>query len=332
MVQSVSLDRRKFLTALAAGAALSSMPAFAAQKAPARSLAGVFPIAFSPDKATGGLDLEALAAQVTFLRKGGVHGVAWPQLASGYAALTEAERIAGAEAMVNASKGGNTAIVIGVQSKDGNLAEIERYSKHAVKIGADAVICIPPPNVTGKDLVAFYRKVGKMTSLPFFAQAVGDFSVDQLVEMSETIPTFKYVKDESGDPLTRVTEITKRTNGRLKSFSGNGVVTMMTEMERGFTGHCCFVSIADVYAQAYDLFHAGKRTEAFDMFGRILSGSSMFKQNGPNVLIARGVFKPGTKLRVMPPAPGAVENPDMGPTPDEIKRILDSYLKPYLRA
>jgi dihydrodipicolinate synthase/N-acetylneuraminate lyase len=93
-------------------------------------------------------------------------------------------------------------------------------------------------------------------------------SVDLLVEMFRTIPTFRQVKDEAGNPLTRVKEIHARTDGQLKVFSGFGVATMMTEMESGFSGHCPFVSLADVYAAAFDLFHKDQRREAFDMFGR----------------------------------------------------------------
>ena len=44
---------------------------------------------------------------------------------------------------------------------------------------------------------------------------------------------------------------------------------MINEMELGFSGHCPTVILADIYAQAFDLYHAGKKEEAFAMFGRI---------------------------------------------------------------
>jgi hypothetical protein len=168
--------------------------------------------------------------------------------------------------------------------------------------------------------------------LPLFAQTGGNFSVDLLVEMFHTIPTFRYVKDEAGDPLERVTEVRKRTNGQLNCFSGKGVATMITEMERGFLGHCPFVSLADLYASAYDSFHAGKVRDAFDQFGRIEAASSMFAQSDIDVMIARNVFRPGTTTRHAPPAPGADTRRGSMPSPDEIRRDLDTYLKPYLRA
>jgi hypothetical protein len=133
--------------------------------------------------------------------------------------------------------------------------------------------------------------------------------------------------------LKRVTEIRTRSNDQLKCFSGRGVATMITEMERGFVGHCPYVSLADLYASAYDSYHAGRVRDAFDEFGRIEAASSMFAQSDVNVLIARGVFRPGTTARTNPPPPGAAppRRSSAESSPDAIKQELDLYLKRYLR-
>lgn len=306
-----------------------ALPRLSGAQAAARRLAGVFPIGFTPVNAQNQLDYDGLAAQVEFCRRGGVHGLAWPQIASGWTTLTEEERVHGAETLVSAARGGATAIVIGVQSRTADFNETERYARQAEKLGADAIICIAPPGVTAaSQLLSFYQRLGKVTALPLFAQTGGDFSVDLVVEMFHAIPTFRYVKDEAGDPLERVTEIRRRTDNQLQCFSGKGVTTMITEMERGFIGHCPFVSLADLYASAYDSYHAGKVRDAFDQFGRIEAASSMFPQSDVDVLIARRVFRPGTTTRIAPPA---VERRKTM-SAQEISRHLDIYLKPYLRA
>jgi dihydrodipicolinate synthase/N-acetylneuraminate lyase len=333
MNRQPGFDRRQFLAAMSVVAAALTVPTHVRARVAAKRLAGVFPIGFTPVNAQNEIDYDGLAAQVHFCKRGGVHGFAWPQIASGWTTLSEAERMHGAEVLTSAARGGSTAIVIGVPSRTADFAETERYATHANKIGADAIICIPPPGVSAPaDLLSYYQRLGKVTSLPLFLQTGGDFSVDLVVEMFNAIPTFRYVKDEAGDPLERVSEIRKRTNDELKCFSGRGVATMITEMERGFVGHCPFVSLADVYSSAYDLYHAGKVREAFDQFGRIQAASSMFAQNDVNVLIARGVFKAGTTTRVAPPAPGADTQHHKQSTPDDIKRELDLYMKSDLRA
>ena len=82
---------------------------------------------------------------------------------------------------------------------------------------------------------------------------------------------------------------------------------MILEMERGFSGACPYVDLADVFASAFDLWHEGKKREAFDMFGRIQAFASITPVSSVDIMIARGVFKPGTKLRTAAPAAGAAE-------------------------
>jgi dihydrodipicolinate synthase/N-acetylneuraminate lyase len=325
-------NRRQFLRTAAAAAAASriGLSAVAGQQ---RRLAGLFPIAFSPFTPDNKLDPDGLAAEVKFCNRGGVHGLVWPQLASAWSTLSDAERMDGTEALLGASKERRTAIVIGVQGPD--LATVTKYSKLATRLGADAIISLPPNGVTDeKQLLDYYQKVGATTHLPMFAQAVGSMSVDLLIEMFRTIPNFRYIKDEAGEPLERIAEIRRRTNDQLKVFSGKGVQTMMTEMELGFSGHCPYTNLADIYAQAYDLFHEGKKREAFDMFGRVLAMGSMMPVNTIDIMIARGVFKEGTRTRSAQAAPGAAVKHQPGPAPthDQIREKLQTYLGPWLRA
>jgi 4-hydroxy-tetrahydrodipicolinate synthase len=300
----------------------------------AKPLRGLFPIAFTPFTPDNKMDLDGLAAQVKFCNRGGVHGLVWPQLASGWTTLSDTERMDGTAAILSAGKGGRTALVIGVQSPDPEA--VTRYARQAEKLNADAIVSLPPAGVTDeKALLAYYQGVGRLTGLPLFAQAVGTMSVDLLVEMFKTIPTLRYVKDEAGNPLERVTELRQRTGDQLKVFSGQGVATMITEMERGFTGHCPYTTLADVFAAAFDLWHEGHKREAFDMFGRIQAFGSITPLSSMDIMIARGVFKPGTQARPVPGAEGRGGGRARGGRQlsiEEIRQELDAYLKPYLKA
>lgn len=306
-----------------AGLALSNS---ALRAVTAKPLRGLFPIAFTPCTPDNKVDLEGLAAQVKFCNRGGVHGLVWPQIASGWTTLSDTERMDGTEAILSAGKGGRTALVIGVQSPDPEA--VTRYARQAEKLGADAIVSLPPAPVTDeKALLAYYQQVGRLTSLPLFAQSTGTMSVDLLVEMFKTIPTMRYVKDEAGNPLERVSQLRQRTGDQLKVFSGQGVATMITEMERGFTGHCPYTTLADVFAAAFDLWHEGHKREAFDMFGRIQAFGSITPISSMDILIARGVFKPGTTVRGGARARGGRQL-----SIEEIRTELDAYLKPYLKA
>jgi len=361
---SGELPRREFLQFLGAGAlgiALAMRNAAAADAgAPAASpavprsgpkqLRGLFPIGQTPFTEDDKINLEALAAEVAFCNRGGVHGFVWPQIASGWSVLSEAERMAGAEAILAAGKGGSTALVIGVQDKAADMAAVARYAQHAAQHGADAIVSLPPANVTDeKVLLDYYQQVGRLTDLPLFVQSQGKMSIDLIVEIFNTVPTVRQVKDEAGDPLARIAELRRRTNNQLTVFSGNGVRTMINEMELGFLGHCPTTGLSDVYAAAFDLWHANRHQEAFDMFGRICAFESMGTTTMSGVLIARGVFPANVKSRRAPPTPGVDVTPTPGsgggrggmggaqhPVPhlddQQVRVALDHYLKPYLRA
>ncbi len=373
MKQSGGFPRRAFLQvfgASALGLALARCGAptadnpFTAAPAPgaargAKALRGLFPIASTPFTADDKLDLECLANEVKFCNKGGVHGLAWPQIASGWTSLREDERIAGAEALLAAGKGGKTALVIGVQSQDGNMQTVEKYAKHAAKNGADAIVSLPPPGVTDEAaLLTYYQQVGKMTDLPLILQTQDQMSINLVVQAYKTIPTARTVKDEAaagGGALQRIGEIRRLTNDEMKVFSGQGVRTMINEMELGFSGHCPTVALADLYAQAFDLYHAGRKEDAFAMFGRIQAFGTMNLSTGNPMMVARGMFKLTTRSRATPGmggggaggagggagrgggtgrgGAGAATAPARSPAEEvqAIRKALDTYLKPYLR-
>ena len=136
VVGQPGLSRRALLAALAAAPGLRALAADAAE------FRGIYPIVATPYNDAGEVDLQTLAEEVRFLDRAGVHGIVWPQLASEYALLTFEERIAGAEAIVKASKGLRPKVVIGVQAAD--TASAVRYAEHAKSIGPDAIIALPP--------------------------------------------------------------------------------------------------------------------------------------------------------------------------------------------
>lgn len=334
------MDRRtvlKTLGSVAAATALSKFSLAASFKGPPdKPLRGLFPIAASPFTPDNKLDLDCLNAEVAFCNRGGVPGVIWPQIASGWTSLTADERFAGAESMIAAGKGGKTAIVIGVQTQNNDLPGAVAFAKHAAKNGADAICSLPPDKGDDAALLEYYKAIGSATDLPLFIQTTGDMSVDLVVSMFNAIPTVKVVKDEAGDPLARVTELREKTGGKLAVFAGKGVRQMMDEMRLGFTGFCPTMGLADLFQQAWELYEAGKIRESYDMFSRI-QGFSTITGADAYVMVARGIFKDSTKSR---PTPGMGSGGGGGGSrggsltdadKKNVRDALNAYLKPYLR-
>ncbi len=293
---------------------------------------GIYPIVATPYKDDGALDLETLAKEVRFLDRAGVHGIVWPQLASEYALLTYEERIAGAETIVEASKGLRPKVVIGVQAAD--AAAAVRYAEHARSIGPDAIIALPPRKggQTKFDLDAvaqYYAAVAEAGGLPMFMQAIGNMSVEFVARTVRDVPNLRYVKDEAGHTLSRITEFESLAGQeRPVPFTGGHGRTLIEEMSRGSAGTMPAASWVDLYVRVWDLWHAGHRHEAIDMFSKALLLITRATAHGlpalAYVLHLRGVF-PNWKVR----------NPKARPLDGKAKSNLEAtleFVRPYLIA
>jgi 4-hydroxy-tetrahydrodipicolinate synthase len=335
-------NRRKFLQAtgaslgLLAAASQGALAATIAKSPNGKSLAGVFPIGWTPCKADNAFDAEAMVRQQQFLNRGKVAGMAWPQNASGWQSLTPAEWHAGAEAL--ASVKGNTALVLGVQTAGFNVAASQAYCKKAKSLNADGIISLVPPDSSAADAAAYFKALSDASGLPIMVQAVGNVSVDDLVALAAAVPAIVAVKDEAGDPLERAPDLLQKTGGKIEDFSGGGGMSFFAELELGFLGTCPYTGLADVLQACFNAYQAGRKRDAYDTFGRFLAFNSLPHAN-EYVMKARGVFAEDAIMRSNPPAAGAPAGGGRrrgGQITEahkaEIRLALNSYLKPFLVA
>lgn len=297
-----------------------------------KTLAGVFPIGWTPCTPDNKLDSGAMAKQMEFLNRGRVAGMAWPQNASGWESLSAAEWTAGAEAL--ASVKGRAALVLGVQTKGYNVANSQAYARTAKRLNADGIISIVPPNVSDAEVISYFKALSGAAGLPMMVQAVGNTTVDTLLALTKAVPSIVAIKDEAGDPLQNGPEILRRSGGRLEVFSGGGGMHFFPEMELGFTGTCPYVGLADVLQSCFDHYQAGRKDQAFQVFGAFLAFNSLPHAN-EYVLKARGVFAENAVMRTNPPAGGGARrrgSPITEAQKSDIRKALATYLKPYLIA
>lgn len=324
------MDRRAFLQQLGWAAAAAPVALTGAEGGV--PLRGVYPIMQTPYLESGPVDMEALGAEVRFLDKSGAHGMVWPQLASEYARLTFDERIEGAETIVSAAKGLRPKVVIGVQAEDAETAV--KYARHADRIRPDAIIALPPRKGDQREfdldaIRSYYKAVGSACDLPLFIQAIGNVTVEFILELMREVPTLQYVKDEAGHTLSRIAEFRAANPPRpLGVFTGGHGKTLIDEMDRGSDGNMPVAAWVDLLATSWDLWHSGRRGEALDAFARVslfLSQVSAYGLVSANyVLHLRGVF-PNWQTR----------NPNQRPLTRESRRALErslDYVRLYLRA
>jgi 4-hydroxy-tetrahydrodipicolinate synthase len=364
-------DRRAFLQSVAMLGLSAALPAIAAAEIPdvkgadlktpsGKPLRGLYPIMETPFTADDKLNTDALAAEVQFLNRGRVNGMIWPVFASSWSTLSDAERIAGAEAILAAGKGGKSAMAIAVQNTAWDIPTSVRYAKHAAAHGADAIVAIPPNNgwnVTDDAVLDYYKAIGTATDLPLIVQTRGTVSVDLMLKIFQQVPTMKATKDEVGDTLARAGELIKGTDNKLAVWAAGGGTgpQLMQDLPLGIVGLCPTPQFADLLQQAMDLYWAGKKRESFDMWSRV-QGFAALPRASEYMMVLRGVFPEATKSRPQPMEPEARQGgagggagaggasaggggPRRGaaaPLSDKDKDFLhtafDQYLKPYLRA
>ncbi|MBI1790779.1 MAG: dihydrodipicolinate synthase family protein [Acidobacteria bacterium] len=276
------MNRRHFLFACAA----------AALRAEAKPLKGIFPIVQTPYTGSNHLDTETLGIEIQFLDRCGVHGVVWPQLASEWSELTPDERMDGAAAVMDAAKGRRVAVVLGVQGPDQEAAV--RYARHAAKLGPDAIIALPPRDAANLDRVAgYYRAIGKACGRPLFVQTIGNMPIDFVRRLARDISTLRFVKDEAGHTLSRISEYS-RVAPELGVFTGAHGRTLLDELERGASGTMPASAFGDLYVKVWDLWQAGKREAAMEVFSRVALLVHQMQAYGlpalKYILHLRGVF------------------------------------------
>jgi hypothetical protein len=141
MTNHTSMTRRQMIgTAMAAGAMVLGY------KSPSLLCAepsigdprvrGPFPILSTPFLASGAVDYEVLARQAKFVDWCGSPGMIWPQSGDSVDLLTVEEKLRGMKVLAKATRGGRSALCLGVQGKD--TEEMLVFAKHVEKLAPTA--------------------------------------------------------------------------------------------------------------------------------------------------------------------------------------------------
>ena len=178
-------------------------------------LRGVFPVLQSPFDDADRLDLDALAAEVEFCRRAGVHGVVYPAIASEFQYLTDDERRAGVEAVVGAAAGA-IPVVAGVAAA--SRAQAVVYAGHAARAGATAVMALPPIISPGRadELRAYYAGIAEAAGLPLFVQhSQAGMDAAFLADLVRDIESVHYIKEEMHPSAHYISGVLRSAPGRL---------------------------------------------------------------------------------------------------------------------
>lgn len=258
---------------------------------------GSFAIPMTPYDDRDRIDEEVLAAEIEFCVECGVGGLVVPVMVSEFRLLSEAERRTMVRVPVEISAG-RVPVVANCAAVNTPLAV--EYAEYAQKVGADAVIAMPPyvlrPDF--ETIVAYYQAISDAVSIPVWIQNAGvvALSPDQIVRLCTEIENVSWVKEEVSPSTHSIGALVARNCLAIEGVMGGaGGRYMITERARGSKGviHAC--QFCDVVQRVWALLDDGHEETARDLFERLLPGLVLEGLMGmafaKEIMIRRGVFK-----------------------------------------
>lgn len=165
-------------------------------------LRGVVPPVCTPLDAAGEIDTASLSRLVDHLIDGGVHGLFALGSTSEVAYLTDDQRAAALEVVVNTADG-RVPVLAGVI--DTTTARVQQHARTARAIGADALVATAPfyTRTHQKEIAGHFRRIREDSGLPLFAYDIpvavhSKLSAALVRELAED-GTLAGLKDSSGD-------------------------------------------------------------------------------------------------------------------------------------
>jgi len=289
---SVRISRRMMLSA---PLAVKFMEGLEAAPAASGKWEGIFVIMQTPFLQSLEIDEESLRRESDFLARGRVHGIVWPAGAGETASLSFRERMKYSEAVVKEAKG-RTTVLIGVHGV--NKFEAMEYARHAEKIGADGLHALGPSDGTSDQeiLTDYFAAIASVSGLPMSIQvSTAGMTTDFLLKLADKLPTVRILKLEGSNVPHDVTKVIKERKRTLIPSTGGGAMNLINEMERGSGGTMAGAGFADIQAEIWDLFHAGRKLEAESLFMKFLLSAVLERRTTyvlqKEILRRRGVFR-----------------------------------------
>ncbi|MBB3465120.1 dihydrodipicolinate synthase family protein [Rhizobium sp. BK377] len=276
---------------------------------------GVYAIATTPFLPDGSLDTPSIDRLTEFYQDSGVTGMTILGIMGEAPKLEPAESRAIIRQVVGRSR---VPVVVGVSAP--GFAAMRSLARDAMDMGAAGVMIAPTPLLrTDEQIVQYFAQAVDAVGadVPWVLQ---DYPLTLTVVMSSGViakiisdhPSCLMLKHEDWPGLEKISKLrAMQKAGDLRPFSilcGNGGMFLDFEPERGADGAMTGYGFPDMLVELINLFAAGKRDEAHDLFDAHLPLIRYEQQLGvglavrKHVLMRRGVItsdaqrKPGSAL------------------------------------
>ena len=232
-------------------------------------LRGIVTVLNTPFTDTDAIDLPGLRLNVELAINAGVAGFLVPAMASEVGKLTEPERDAMVEVVVE-TVAGKAVVVGGASAPTGE--ERLRLSRRLTDIGCDGVL-VSIPYESDEQYTADVHAVAN-TNPGFLMIQDWDASgyglpVPLIVRLFEEVDAFRCLKVETVPAGVKYTEVLEATGGRLHVSGGWAVMQMIEGLDRGVHAFMP-TGMHRIYTTVHRLYRDGDRSGARRLFDELL--------------------------------------------------------------
>lgn len=251
-----------------------------------QDLHGIHAILYALFDSDEKLDRNAMRRQVELCLASGVHGMAALGLATEVSKLSEHERLAVMEWIVEDTAG---RVPVALTIFGSSVEEQVRQARHAANVGADWLILQPPMvgQFAAREYMQFFGRVADQTDLPVAIQNAPalmgrGLSATDIRDLVQQHPNIQLVKGEG--PVIDIAALIEVTDGRLPVFNGRAGLELPDNLRAGCRGLILAPDCIDYAVRVYEFFCDGWEQHAEDDYRRMLPAVVFTMQGIENLL------------------------------------------------
>lgn len=261
---------------------------------------GVLPVFQTPFNDDESIDFDTLAREIDWLFEMGADGVV-SGMVSETLRLDGDERRALAECVCNAARGrGPVVISAGAES----TAVAIGFAQHAERVGASALMVIPPVSVKlGEEALSrYYARIIESVRIPVVVQDASGYvgrpmSIAMQAALFDTYGPRVMFKPEAEPIGPRLSELNAATQRRAAVFEGTGGIALIDSHRRGVSGTMPGADLIDGIVALWRALEAGDAARAERIAAPIVAMIQLqtsldaFLAVEKHLLKRRGIFK-----------------------------------------
>lgn len=279
---------------------------------PEQPLNGVLAVLQTPFTEDLGLDRNALRTEIDWAFETGANGVVVAMVSEILRLGFHRRRELVAEVCQSIEKRGSTVISVGAES----TMEAIEFARHAEKLGATAVMAIPPvaTKLDGSATLGYFAGIADSVSVPLVVQDASNYvggGIDVRVYLDlldQFGPDRIFFKTEASPLGPNLSRLRDATGGTARIFEGSGGINLVDCYRRGIAGTMPGVELLDGIVGLWEALKAGNEDRIYELSLPICALVTLQIQAGLDGFLAiekyllnkRGLF-PNT-LRIQPNA------------------------------